>query len=265
MFVHLRWAVPRVVPRHLRRDGYAAGAHHGVIQAGHSLVQHLTHRHFQFHFLSPVPFPPGATPTAVVVVTKAEAGETRRERVQQGRGGEKTDTGNERAEGDNSSSAPITWKSMFRSKIGALSLLYETAVSGDGNQKNAAPWAPPVLRAHPAPLPMGKPHCFNHGHHMNECFVRLSPPWMSVGLRQRIYKERKDDARAQAGRVEQKQRTRMQSCGAKSGSSGRRTVRTFLSAKLAFLPEGNFEACVVKLTLSPPEVISNWTYGCATA
>lgn len=59
--------------------------------------------------------------------------------------------------------------------------------------------------------------------------------------------------------------TRMQSCGAKSGSSGRRTVRTFLSAKLAFLPDGNLEACVVKLTLSPPDVISNCTYGCATA
>lgn len=59
--------------------------------------------------------------------------------------------------------------------------------------------------------------------------------------------------------------TRIQSCGAKSGFSGSSTVRTFLSAKLAFFPDGNLDACVVKLTLSPPEVISNCTYGCATA
>lgn len=57
----------------------------------------------------------------------------------------------------------------------------------------------------------------------------------------------------------------MQSCGAKIGFSGSSTMRTFLSAKLAFFPDGNLDACVVKLTLSPPEVISNCTYGCATA
>lgn len=59
--------------------------------------------------------------------------------------------------------------------------------------------------------------------------------------------------------------TLMQSCGAKRGLSGSRTVLTFLSAKLAFFPDGKLEACVAKDTLSPPEVISNCTYGCATA